>query len=78
MTPEEFGREMNIKVKIGTKALAIDRLNKKVHIHELETGSESWESYDILVLATGAQVAMPSIEGISNEGVFALSVCLQR
>ena len=47
-----------------TEALSIDRQNKTVKIKNLETNVESDLEYDKLILGTGANPAVPPIEGI--------------
>ncbi|WP_069133483.1 FAD-dependent oxidoreductase [Rhodohalobacter halophilus] len=71
--PEEFRKKQNIDVRIRHEVLKIDRENKRVQVHHLENGEKFWESYDTLLIATGASPIRPDIEGIHSKGIFGLS-----
>jgi nitrite reductase (NADH) large subunit len=60
MNPPEFYREKNIGLHLNMRAEAIDRTGKKVRFAD---GSE--ESYDFLLLATGASCFIPPIPGVA-------------
>jgi NADPH-dependent 2,4-dienoyl-CoA reductase/sulfur reductase-like enzyme/rhodanese-related sulfurtransferase len=62
----------NVRVRNGSEALEIDRLNKRVRSRVLATGEEFWASYDTLVLATGANPFIPKIPGVNSKNVFTL------
>ena len=67
-----FQNVKNVMVHGGTEALEIDRSQKCVKVRVLATGTESWLSYDKLVLATGASPAIPPIPGVTKKNVFTL------
>jgi NADPH-dependent 2,4-dienoyl-CoA reductase/sulfur reductase-like enzyme len=43
-----------------------------VRVQRLDDGETFWESYDDLLIATGAQPVVPDLEGVDAEGVYAL------
>ena len=53
-TPESLGSRFAIDVRIDTEVVQIDRVEQTVSVRNLLTGEEGIESYDRLVLATGA------------------------
>ncbi len=71
MSPEKFKKQYNIEVRVENEALEINAEEKKVKIKDLKKNKEYFESYDKLVLATGADAILPrSIKGIEGENVF--------
>jgi NADPH-dependent 2,4-dienoyl-CoA reductase/sulfur reductase-like enzyme/rhodanese-related sulfurtransferase len=68
-----FKRVMNIDVLTRTRAVAIDRKNRRVEVLNLETDQTSAIEYDKLVLATGSLPAAPELKGRNLSGVFTLS-----
>ena len=71
--PDFFKRMKGFTVRNQTRALAINRQAKTVHIQDLVSGQEEDLPYDKLVLATGARPAMPPIEGRDLKNVFTLT-----
>ena len=53
-TSESLGSRFALDVRIDTEVVRIDRVEQTVSVRNLLTGEESIESYDRLVLATGA------------------------
>jgi len=68
--PESLRARFNLDVRTLTEVIAIDRAPRQVRVRELETGRESTESYDALILSTGAGPLKPPIPGIEREGHF--------
>jgi len=64
---EDWYKERNIEVFLNKKVKAIDPDNLRIF---LENGEGV--SYDKLLLANGSQPSIPPIEGINQEGVYAL------
>ena len=72
MDPEDFKKRFRIEVRTLSEVTAIDRAAKTVHVRERNTGREYDESYDRLILSTGAVPERPEIPGIEREHVFTL------
>ncbi len=68
-----FQNAKDIQVITDTRAVAIDRQKKAVHIKHLRTEKEDILPYDKLVLATGSQPKCLELPGSGLEGVFAVS-----
>ncbi len=71
-TPEELNRQFRLDVRVRTEAVSIDREAATVRLRNLATGEETDESYDALVLSTGAAPLRPPIPGIDQPGIFSL------
>jgi NADPH-dependent 2,4-dienoyl-CoA reductase/sulfur reductase-like enzyme/rhodanese-related sulfurtransferase len=72
VTPERLRTRLNLDVRVRTSVERIDRVGKKVHVRDLESGREYEESYDKLILAPGAAPIRPPLPGIDLPGVFTL------
>jgi len=65
MTPENFRKRFNVDVRVNHEVIAIDRAKKTVKVLNRQTGAESEERYDKLVIATGSspmQLKLPGID----------------
>ena len=72
-TPKEFIEEYNIMVKILHEVVEIDTAKKEVIVKDLTSKKTFRESYDKLLIATGASPVIPPIDGISAKGIFSVS-----
>ena len=72
MPPEKFRERFAVDVRAGQEAVAIDRRKKTVSIRNRKTGETAMESYDKLVIATGASPVPAAIPGADLPGVFHL------
>jgi CoA-dependent NAD(P)H sulfur oxidoreductase len=70
-TPEKFA-EKDIEVLVRHRVERIDGHSKKLIVHDLGAGKTFEETYDRLVVATGARAVLPPIPGFDLEGVFEL------
>jgi NADPH-dependent 2,4-dienoyl-CoA reductase/sulfur reductase-like enzyme len=70
-TPEKFA-EQGIEVLVRHRVEKIDPENKKLSVSRLEDGETFEDSYDRLILATGARAVLPPIAGAGLDGVFVL------
>ena len=71
-TPQSLKAMLDIDVRTGTEAVAIDRSGKRVQLRTLATGEETWLPYDKLVLAPGASPLRPPLPGIDHPRVHTL------
>lgn len=67
-----FRSERNIDVRTGHDVIAIDTAGKTVRVLDRDSGKQSVEAWDQLVIATGARAARPPLPGIDLPGVFVL------
>ena len=70
-TPEKF-RENGIEVKVRHGVEKVDADAKKLVIRNLESDATFEDSYDRLIIATGAKAVVPPIPGSGLDGVFKL------
>ncbi len=68
-TPGSLARSLALDVRTGHEVLAIDRDRRAVLVRERATGRQYEESYDALVLSTGAVPAVPPIPGVQLPAV---------
>ena len=71
--PEVFREKQNIDVRTRHEVIEIDAGNKKVKVKEIEKDEVYSETWDDLLIATGASAVIPDLPGIDAKGVFALS-----
>ena len=70
-TPEEFA-EKDVEVLTRHRVEKISPDDKKLVVKNLTTGEEFEDSYDRLIVATGAKTVLPPIDGADLDGVFTL------
>src|SRR5918993_5541982 len=70
-TPEKFA-EKGIEVLVRHRVESIDATGKKLSVRNLSTGEAFDDTYDRLIIATGARAVLPPIPGADLEGVFKL------
>ena len=68
----QLRQRYRLDVRIRSEVTAIDRQRKTVDVTNLETGDRYTESYDKLILSTGATPFRPPIPGIDGPRVFTL------
>jgi NADPH-dependent 2,4-dienoyl-CoA reductase/sulfur reductase-like enzyme/rhodanese-related sulfurtransferase len=71
-TPEMLRTRFKLDVRTRSSVEAIDRTAKAVRVRDLASGREFDETYDKLILATGAAPFRPPLPGIDLPGVFTL------
>ena len=75
LTPRDsafFKRRYGVDVLTRHEVTAIDRENRRVKVRSLDTGNVFEDSYDRLIIATGAKPAGLSVAGSDAEHVFSL------
>lgn len=71
-TPEMLRTRFKLDVRTRSSVEAIDRKAKTVLVRDLASGREYTESYDKVILATGAAPFRPQIPGMDLPGIFTL------
>lgn len=71
-TPELLRQRFRLDVRTRTNVESIDRARQVVRIKNLDTGVESEERYDKLILAPGAAPIRPPLSGLDLPGVHTL------
>ncbi|MFE9609992.1 FAD-dependent oxidoreductase [Streptomyces sp. NPDC006012] len=66
--PEEH-RARHIDLRMCTEVTEIDVDRQRVRARDVDSGAESWTSYDKLVIATGATPLRPDLPGVDAPGV---------
>ncbi|TDC97097.1 FAD-dependent oxidoreductase [Actinomadura sp. 7K507] len=72
-TPAEF-RDRDIDLRMRTEAVEIDLDGARVRVRDVEGGGERWESYDHLMVATGAVPVRPGLPGADAKGVHGVQI----
>ncbi|MEM4780449.1 MAG: FAD-dependent oxidoreductase [Halalkalicoccus sp.] len=72
VTPEQFREERDIDLRTGHEVVSIDPEERTVTAENEDGSGEVIQSYDHLLVATGAQATTPPIAGIDLEGVYTL------
>lgn len=71
-TPKGLKARYGLDVRVRHEALSIDRTKKEVVVRDLESDRTYRESYDILILSTGAAPIRPPLPGIDHPRIFTL------
>ncbi len=70
--PKWFKKRFDIDIFTGHQVTKIDKNRKEIEVKNLDTGEAFIDTYDKLVLATGATPIKPNIPGIDSENIFYL------
>lgn len=68
--PAWFAKRYNMDIRTGHEVVAVDHPNRRLEVVDLATGRKFADTYDTLVLATGARSIVPPIPGVQAPGVF--------
>jgi NADPH-dependent 2,4-dienoyl-CoA reductase/sulfur reductase-like enzyme len=71
-TPQTLKAMLNLDIRTGTEAIAIDRVARRVQVRDGATGETTWITYDKLVLAPGASPLRPALPGIDDARIHTL------
>ncbi|AGB41159.1 NAD(FAD)-dependent dehydrogenase [Halobacteroides halobius DSM 5150] len=72
VSPQRFDNWFGIDVRVEHQVTEIDREAKKVSVTNKQTKEEFKESYDKLIIATGARASKPPVPGIDLDKIFTL------
>lgn len=70
--PKWFADRYNIDIRTRHEVTGVDHEARTVSVRNLASGAQFTDSYDTLVLATGARSIIPPLPGVDLPGVFAL------
>lgn len=70
-SPEKYAGLTSTQVQTGCEATGIDSTEKKVTLRKAD-GETFTETYDKLIISTGAEPFIPPVEGVKLPGVFTL------
>lgn len=71
-SPETFREKYNITVLIKHNAERINTFDKTVKVTDLVSGTTRSMPYDRLLIATGASPVIPTLEGVTSQGIFTI------
>ncbi|MBW3469714.1 CoA-disulfide reductase [Arthrospiribacter ruber] len=71
--PKTFAEEYDIQAKVFHEVIQIDPGKQKVLVKNLKTNKSQWDTYDKLLIATGANPHKPDLPEVDSKGVFCLS-----
>jgi NADPH-dependent 2,4-dienoyl-CoA reductase/sulfur reductase-like enzyme/peroxiredoxin family protein/TusA-related sulfurtransferase len=72
-TPESLKARYNLDVRIKSEVVTISRDRKRVIIKNIDSNSTYEETYDKLIISTGAEPIVPPVEGLDDvKNVFTL------
>lgn len=71
-TPESFWRRFRVDMRVKHEVIAIRPEEKTVEVRNLNTGEVFEESYDKLIISTGAKPTQPRLPGVGLDKLFTL------
>ncbi|NDV97327.1 pyridine nucleotide-disulfide oxidoreductase [Dysgonomonas sp. 521] len=71
-TVEGFTGRFNIDIRVKSEVTHIDLENKTVTVHDISANKDYTESYDKLIVSTGAEPIKPPMPGMEDSRVFSL------
>lgn len=71
--PEVFRKKQHVDVRIRHEVTEIDTVKKRVKVRNIDKNMDFWETWDDLLIATGASPVVPQSENIDARGIFSLS-----
>ena len=71
-TPQTLKALLQIDVRVGTEALAIDRVGRRLQVRTTARGETTWLPYDKLLLAPGALPLRPPLPGMADGRIHTL------
>jgi len=71
-TVDGFTDRFNIDIRVKSEVTAIDPEAKLITVHSLSTDETYTESFDKLIVSTGAEPIKPPLKGIDDKRIFSL------
>ncbi|MBQ4339626.1 MAG: CoA-disulfide reductase [Firmicutes bacterium] len=71
-TPKSLWDRLRIDVRVKHEVIKIIPEKKAVEVRDLDNGKMFAESYDKLIISTGAKPAIPPVEGLDTDKLFTL------
>jgi len=72
LTPAQLDAMFNIEARVESEVVKINRESKTITVLDKKSNVEYEESYDKLVVSTGAAPIKPGIQGINDKRIFTL------
>jgi len=72
LTPEIAREKRGIDVRVGHEVTKIEPSKNRIIVRHVSRNEDFVETYDTLLIATGARAVVPPIPGVDSEGVFTL------
>lgn len=69
-SPAEFAGKQSIDARIHHDVTELDLDRRAVRVRDVANGTDAWEGFDELMLATGAKPVRPDLPGIDAHGIF--------
>jgi NADPH-dependent 2,4-dienoyl-CoA reductase/sulfur reductase-like enzyme len=71
LTPEVFRKERNIDARVLHEVTEIDLKGRRLQVRQLDGNKKAWwESFDQLMIATGALPIKPDVPGVDTDGIY--------
>lgn len=71
-TVDGFINRFNIDIRVKSEVTGIDLKNKSIRVHDIAANRDYAESYDKLIISTGAEPIKPRMAGIEDNRIFSL------
>lgn len=71
-TVDGFINRFNIDIRVKSEVTGIDLKNKSIRVHDIVANRDYAESYDKLIISTGAEPIKPRMAGIEDNRIFSL------
>ena len=69
-SPTEFAAKQAIQARVHHEVTELDLDRRSVRVRDTHGGTEMWEGFDALMVATGATPRRPDLPGIDATGIF--------
>jgi len=73
-TPEQFATRQDIDARVRHQVTEVDLDKGAVKVTDVDEGTEAWEGFDRLLIATGATPRRPPLPHADADGIFGVQV----